>query len=299
MKDINPGRENQRNGLEQIPGNRHSGASQLFFAPSPALRGVISHYTVQLRCDYEQAQGRPLTIIPDASGCLVFTVAGDAVEQCFWGPNVSTQDVERDFDKITLRLLVEFLPGGAFGLFGALPLSELQNNLYALDAIDPSLDRLFLPIVEQYHASYPELLRAVDAMLARRLGTVKKSGLISQVLATASAANGILRLHDLAGMTSYSGRHINRLCQERVGVSYKSLARILRVNEACRRINHGAESLTTLSYELGYFDQAHFTTDFKILCGVTPSVYQRNLSHFYNEETKLCVNLPGRYVQGG
>ncbi len=285
--------------MEQISGNRHSGASQLFFAPSPPLREVISHYTVQLRCDVEQTQGRPLTIIPDASGCLVFTVAEGTVEQCFWGPNITTQDVERDFDKITLRLLVEFLPGGAFGLFGWLPLSELQNNLYAVDAIDPSLERLFLPEVEQHYASYPDLLRAVDALLVQRLGAVKKSGLIRQVLTTASVAHGTLSLQDLTGMTSYSARHINRLCQERIGVSYKSLTRILRVNEACRRINHGVESLTALTYELGYFDQAHFSSDFKMLCGVTPSVYQRNLSHFYNEETKLCINLPGRYIQGG
>ena len=285
--------------MQEIPGNRHSGAMQLFFIPSPELRGVISHYTVQLRCDYEQAQGRPLTIIPDASGCLVFTVAEDAVEQCFWGPNINTQDVERDFDKITLRLLVEFLPGGAFGLFGTIPLFELQNNLYAVDAIDPSLDRLFLPVVEQHRASFPDLLRAVDAALARRLGTVKKNNLTSQALAAASAANGALRLHDLSEMTSYSARHINRQCRERIGVSFKSLTRVLRVNEACRRINRGVKNLTALSYELGYYDQAHFTTDFRMLCGVTPSAYQRDLSHFYNEETKLCVNLPGRYVQGG
>ena len=285
--------------MEQIPGNRHGGASQLFFVPSPELRGFISHYTVQLRCDDKQAEDRPLTIIPDASGCLVFTVAGGAVEQCFWGPNTFTQDVERDFGKITLRLLVEFLPGGAFGLFGALPLSELQNGLFTVDAIDPSLGSLFLPVVEQHHASYPGLLRAVDALLARRLGAVKKNGLIGRALAAASAANGTLRLHDLSDMTSYSARHINRLCRERIGVSYKSLARVLRVNEACRRINHGAESLTSLSYELGYCDQAHFATDFKMLCGVTPSAYRRNLSHFYNEETKLCVTLPDRYVQGG
>lgn len=285
--------------MEQISGNKHSGASQLFFAPSPSLRGVISHYTVQLRCDYDQSQDRPLTIIPDASGCLVFTVTDGVVEQCFWGPNINTHNVERDFDKITLRLLVEFLPGGAFGLFGALPLSELQNSLCAVDAIDPLLDKLFLQVVEQNHISYPDLLQAVDAMLAGRLGMVKMNGLTSQILASASETHGTLRLQDLSKIASYSTRHINRLCRERIGVSYKSLARILRINEACRRINHGVESLTALTYELGYFDQAHFTSDFKMLCGVTPSAYQRDLSHFYNEETKLCINLHGRYVQGG
>ena len=229
----------------------------------------------------------------------MFTVSDGAVEQCFWGPNITTQDVERDFDRITLRLLVEFLPGGAFGLFGSLPLAELQNGLYAVDAIEPALGRLFLPVMERHHVSYPDLLHAVDAMLAGRLGMLKKNSLVRQVLAATSEANGMLRLQDLSHMTSYSPRHINRLCKERVGVSYKSLARILRINEACRRINHGVESLTALSYALGYFDQAHFTGDFKMLCGVTPSAYQRNLSHFYNEETKLCSILHDRYVQGG
>ena len=237
--------------MEPISGNRHSGASQLFFAPSPPLRGVISHYTVQLRCDGQQPQDRPLTIIPEASGCLVFTVSDGAVEQCFWGPNITTQDVERDFDKITLRLLVEFLPGGAFGLFGEIPLSELNNALYAVGAIDPSLDKLFLPVMERHHVSYPDLLRAVDAMLARRLGLVKMSGLIRQVLASSSEAQGTLRLQNLAEMTSYSARHINRLCRERLGVPSKSPARILGVNEACRRIIQGADSLTSLPNKLG------------------------------------------------
>ncbi|GAB0540969.1 hypothetical protein NU11F40_44950 [Escherichia coli] len=55
--------------------------------------------------------------------------------------------------------------------------------------------------------------------------------------------------------------------------------------------------MRTLACDLDFHDQAHFSKDFKMLCGVTPSDYQRNLPHFYAEETKLCMNLPGRYAR--
>ncbi|MGS0066259.1 helix-turn-helix domain-containing protein, partial [Escherichia coli] len=126
---------------------------------------------------------------------------------------------------------------------------------------------------------------------------LEEKPLLRQVLTHASPLNGGIRLNSLSEMTSYSARHINRFCQERIGVSWKSFVRILRVNEACRRIHHGVVDLRTLACDLDFHDQAHFSKDFKMLCGVTPSDYQRNLPHFYAEETKLCMNLPGRYAR--
>ncbi|RXX51685.1 AraC family transcriptional regulator, partial [Klebsiella pneumoniae] len=66
---------------------------------------------------------------------------------------------------------------------------------------------------------------------------LEEKPLLRQVLTHASPLNGGIRLNSLSEMTSYSARHINRFCQERIGVSWKSFVRILRVNEACRRIH--------------------------------------------------------------
>ncbi|WP_241029782.1 MULTISPECIES: AraC family transcriptional regulator [Citrobacter] len=284
--------------LKPIIGNRHGAATQLFFAPSEPLRHMVSHYTVQLRCVCEQPSQQPLTIIPDASGCLVFTVTRERVQLLLWGPGCQPQPVTRDFNTIDLRILVEFLPGGAFGLLGGLPLYELQNRQERLGTIAPSLEPLFRPVIELHHDSYPLLLQAIDDALVRHCDRVTESVLMRQILACSSSACGMLRLNALSEMTSYSPRHINRLCQERIGLSWKSFARILRINEACRRINRGEQVLRTLACDLDYHDQAHFTKDFKALSGVTPSDYQRNLSDFYHEETKLCTHLPVRYAPG-
>lgn len=282
-------------GLTPIIGNRHGAATQLFFAPSEPLRHIVSHYTVQLRCACEQPSQQPLTIIPDASGCLVFTVTRERVQSLFWGPCSQPHPVTRDFNTIVLRILVEFLPGGAFGLLGGLPLSELQNRQERLGTLDPSLEPLFRPVIELHHDSYPFLLQAIDEALVHHCTRVTENMLMRQILASSSSACGMLRLNTLSELTSYSPRHINRLCQERIGLSWKSFVRILRINEACRRINRGGEVLRTLACDLDYHDQAHFTKDFKALSGVTPSDYQRNLSDFYHEETKLCTHLPVRY----
>ncbi|MFA1283760.1 helix-turn-helix domain-containing protein [Citrobacter telavivensis] len=283
-------------GLKHIVGNRHSAATQLFFAPSEPLRHIVSHYTVQLRCDCEPQPQQPLTIVPDASGCLVFTLTNGRLQQLFWGPGSQPHQVSRDFNTIAMRILVEFLPGGAFGLLGSMPLYELQNRQYLLGTIAPSLERLFLPVIELHHESYPLLLQAIDEVLVRHAGIATENMLLQQVLACSSSVYGMLRLNALSDITSYSTRHINRLCQARIGLSWKSFVRILRINEACRRINRGGDVLRTLACDLDYHDQAHFTKDFKALCGVTPSDYQRNLSDFYHEETKLCAHLPDRYA---
>ena len=46
--------------------------------------------------------------------------------------------------------------------------------------------------------------------------------------------------------------------------------------EALEALNAGVKSsLTDLAYELGYFDQAHFTKTFQSLTGYSPSEYRK------------------------
>lgn len=48
-----------------------------------------------------------------------------------------------------------------------------------------------------------------------------------------------------------------------------------RMIEALEALNAGVQtSLTDLAYDLGYFDQAHFTKTFQSLTGYSPSEYQ-------------------------
>jgi len=57
-------------------------------------------------------------------------------------------------------------------------------------------------------------------------------------------------------------------------MSPKALARLIRFDEAHTRLwNAPRQSLTTLAYELGYADQAHFSREFRALAAIPPSAF--------------------------
>lgn len=71
-------------------------------------------------------------------------------------------------------------------------------------------------------------------------------------------------------------RALQRLFKEYVGVGPKWVINRYRMHEALARVQAGEPvSWASLAQELGYFDQAHFITDFRKLVGETPADYAR------------------------
>jgi AraC-like DNA-binding protein len=73
---------------------------------------------------------------------------------------------------------------------------------------------------------------------------------------------------------------IQRQFLKRVGISPKTLARIVRVNYLLDKINREkAIDFQALVFDGNYYDQAHFINDFKAITGETPGYFfRRNLA---------------------
>jgi AraC-like DNA-binding protein len=84
------------------------------------------------------------------------------------------------------------------------------------------------------------------------------------------------RVDDVARATGTSERELQRLFKEYVGVSPKWVIQRYRLHEALARVEAGFDS-AALAADLGYFDQAHFTRDFRALIGVSPGAYAKAL----------------------
>jgi AraC-like DNA-binding protein len=70
-------------------------------------------------------------------------------------------------------------------------------------------------------------------------------------------------------------RSLQQLFSEYLGVSPKWVLRRFRLQEAADRLAGGEElDLAALALSLGYFDQAHFTSDFRKLVGEPPARYR-------------------------
>ena len=77
---------------------------------------------------------------------------------------------------------------------------------------------------------------------------------------------------DIAAALGVSHGYLDRQFTEQVGLSPRTLARILRMRRLLEEIDvHGSVGWADKAADLGWFDQAHLIRDFKRHTGVTPS----------------------------
>ena len=79
---------------------------------------------------------------------------------------------------------------------------------------------------------------------------------------------------DIAAALGVSHGHLDRQFTEQVGLSPRTLSRILRMRHLLDHIDvHRTLAWTDMAADLGWFDQAHLIRDFLRHTGVTPTQY--------------------------
>lgn len=83
---------------------------------------------------------------------------------------------------------------------------------------------------------------------------------------------GNMALTDLLSRLYISGRHLERIFRRIVGLTPMDYRKLIRLNQAFKYLEKNpGTSFTDLSHRSGYYDQAHFTHDFKQFAGSPPS----------------------------
>ncbi len=171
---------------------------------------------------------------------------------------------------------IKFRPGG-FRPFVTWPVSDITDRVLPLRELGED----WAELEERALGREADAERAavVEAFLRARLPAR------DPLAETAAAVVGrilerpeLRKVEDVVRATGMSERELQRLFREYVGVSPKWVIQRYRLHEALARIEEGgAFDFAALAQELGYFDQAHFTRDFRALVGVTPGAYARRL----------------------
>jgi AraC-like DNA-binding protein len=95
-----------------------------------------------------------------------------------------------------------------------------------------------------------------------------------EIVRAAENNREIVAVSQLAESFSLSVRSVQDICNRAIGVSPKWLIRCFRLQDALQALETGLNvNLAALAQDLGYFDQAHFTRDFKQITGATPGRY--------------------------
>jgi AraC-like DNA-binding protein len=168
---------------------------------------------------------------------------------------------------------VKFRPGGFAAFTGTLPARD------SVVPLGPELDLGASDLLAAVLAEEDDDDRAavLDAALLPRAPEppdpyVDLLGLIGVMIDDRS----LVRVEQVAALGGLSARSLQRLFASYVGVPPKAVLSRYRLQDAAAAIDAGlVDDLADLAASLGWFDQAHFSRDFRAVVGVTPSAYQQ------------------------
>jgi len=221
-------------------------------------------------------------IVPDGAIILVFNfsdpiaVGNDTFfkKTLLAGVNSEYKTLDYQSDQVShVQAGVVFKPGGAYP-FIQQPLIEFKNAVVETSALG---DCYFDAVYEQLGEIRDSKNRVarLAQMMADRLKKNFSDTLAPQLI-------NLIRRHPeksieaLTQKTGYSQQHLNRLLGKFAGMNAKGFQKIFRLHQAMQAVQKmdDEEILTNITYDLGYFDQAHFIHDFKEMTGMTPRAYQ-------------------------
>lgn len=236
------------------------------YLPAPELAPFLDHFWI-VEWDLGDQPPYVQRTLPYPCVHLVF----DRTRSGVWGVPTGAFDYElKGAGKVCgLR----FRPGAFRALLGR-PLHTISDQVLALSEVFPwdetgardavldcpddagmvaAATRLLVP-----------LLPAPDPQVER----------IAAILRMAETTPGLTQVEQLADAAGLNVRSLQQLFSDYVGVSPKWTIRRFRLHEAADRLANGEEpDLAALAQELGYYDQAHFSSDFRKLVGQPPAHY--------------------------
>ncbi len=166
---------------------------------------------------------------------------------------------------------VKFRPGGFRAFTGVLPARNGVARLGGELGLDAG--RLLAAVLAEDGDA--ERAAVLDAALAPRAPDPEPAYLqLLDVLDRMLGDRSLVRVEQVADLAGTSTRSLQRTFAAYVGLSPKAVLARFRLQDAAALIDAGGvEDLAGLAADLGWFDQAHFSRDFRAVVGTTPSAY--------------------------
>lgn len=158
-------------------------------------------------------------------------------------------------------------------------MSQLTNNMMELSQIN---NNIFHKLKIDQYAEDKNIVSKIEIQLKALFETIDiKDNFIKAV--DEIIANPQILIEDIAIKFGFSLKNLQRIFNKRIGLTPKKFARIMRFQNAHRKISkEGLKNLIIIALDSGYFDQAHFNREYKNLAGCNPS--NEIMSILYNKQ---------------
>jgi AraC-like DNA-binding protein len=255
------------------------------FRPHADLESLVKcHWTLEVPAEQGAQRQR---IIPDGCMEMVF-ILGDDIKRYISDDEFVIQPRAMVLGQITGPFYVEpvgkvdsfavrFYPYG-FSNFVAIPIQELADKETPIRLLfgDKRSQELERKIIQA--SDTKQRIEVVENFLREMLEekpfaeSLVNSTVDALFLTRGSASISAILKDDLS-----KRRQLERDFLKQVGLSPKQLGKVIRLQAALKMmLNRKSGNLTQIAYESEYYDQAHFTKDFREFTGMNPKEFFGN-----------------------
>jgi AraC-like DNA-binding protein len=163
-------------------------------------------------------------------------------------------------------------------MFLGLPMYELANRVVTLGDVLPRRARQLTERLEDA-PTWEERFELLDDVFSARLAEARTpSRDVAWAWTMLERTNGTAPIGWICDKLGRSRRHLAVRFREQIGLTPKTVARILRFERAVALLTRGDVPLAELAFECGYYDQAHLNRDFREFAGKPPSAFARRIA---------------------
>lgn len=255
------------------------------FQPHPNLASIVKCYwTLEVpKLEHIAKQ----LIIPD--GCIeMIFILGDDVKRYTSDMNFIIQPRQMVLGQITEQFYIEptghvntfairFYPFG-FANFVSIPIKKLANKETLLRSLFGQKDSNELSSQMSKASDTKQRIKIAETFLLEKLKSkTTVDNIITKTVDTMLMMNGAETIASILKNDLSKRRQLERKFLNKVGISPKKLSKVIRLQAALKMLlDETPENLTKVAYDSEYYDQAHFTKDFKEFTGITPKEFLRD-----------------------
>lgn len=269
-----------------------------FVQPRPELQPYIESFWV-----FESAVGMPLkdTSMAAPNGCpkLIIPYENSLVsvadgrtqisheQGLYFVGNRDTSTLIHSVGRKTGFIAIEFSPHGAFPIFG-IPMQETANCLFDADVVFGRWGRDIREALRNLEKVNQKVQFIQDELVRLKNKHQRDNSLIDFCIRALKLTDGRIAVRELERRTGYTRRYLDLLFSNHVGLSPKVLARIFRFQQFYEKWARGLPyDIFKEDFEDYYYDQAHFTKEFKKMTGFSPRRFAREVSNEFGRRITL------------
>lgn len=281
--------------------------------PSPLLRRFVRYYWV-LKC-HPDVPAQAEYLASDGFEEIIFSYGGAYLRTETLQGETRDQVIDRSYvvgcktpgvtcsRYAALNIVgVKFWPQSLHSLLGV-ALSELDEKVVALRDLQlPWLQDLELAL---FGARSEAVIKAtLDRAFERSSLGQHPNPLLDLSLQRIFAARGNLSVDDILRRTGCHYRTLEKQFKQHVGLSPKTLAKIIRFKHVMHAL-HAANQpgattrLRDLSVQdFGFYDQSHFIKEFRYFTGATPTGFLSQSRDISTQVLRFCLDVDVRELEG-